>query len=198
MKSRPILFTGPMVRAILDGRKTQTRRLVKPEHLKGSNSPHEILHLLGPQLFNEARKYCPYGAPGDRLWVKETFRLSTSDDCSHYDSCSCKVGVPTYRATCGFDREEGDPPWKPSIFMPRKYSRIILEITSIRVERLKDISEEDAKAEGCVPQFWPSERVQLGKNANYRAGYAQLWDEINGADSWALNPWVWVVEFKKL
>jgi hypothetical protein len=177
MSEHPILFTGEMVRAILDGRKTQTRRTVKPEHLKGSQSVHDVLHLLGPQLLAEASLYCPYGQAGDQLWVKETFTLDF-------------IG-PRNVVVFRVDEPDANCKWKPSIFMRRIYSRITLEITNVRVERLHEISEEDARAEGVK---YPAG----GPESCYRMGYSWLWESINGQGSWDKNPWVWVIEFKKL
>jgi len=146
-----------MARAIHENRKTMTRRVIKPQPLDIHGS-----------AFMKTTK-CPYGQPGDRLWVRETFAESRS-------------GV-IYRAAPMFDDcEEGDVSWKwkPSIHMPRWASRITLEITAVRVERLQDISEEDAKREGFpdVVHFY------------------ELWTILNGKESWRANPWVWVVEFK--
>lgn len=166
MKERPILMCGAMVRATLDLTKWQTRRIVKPQpEFEGVESfgdswkwkkaedwfsgvtTEQMKSRAG--LLHPAR--CPYQR-GNGLWIKETFRLSDYNDCACYEPCSCKAGVPIYRATCGFDREEeSDPHWTPSIFMRREYSRINLEITDVRVERVADISEEDAKSEGVEP-----------------------------------------------
>lgn len=173
MKERPILFSGPMVRAILEGRKTQTRRVVKPQpaHIAGIGTVLNIDTITG--------KACPYGKPGDRLWVRETW------DGVRLDGGGALV---SYRA-------DGDKPvtddgrWHPSIHMPRWASRITLEVVSVRVERLQEISEEDAMAEG----------VALAEN--YRgpvAHFASLWEQINGLGSWNANPWVWVVEFRRV
>ncbi len=172
MRERPILFSAPMVRAILGGRKTQTRRVVKDRYIDAVFLVHFFKYLRGN---------CPYGQPGDRLWVRESF----------CDARSAGAGCVLYRAS-------GDRAcrWKPSIHMPRSASRILLEITAVRVERLNDISEADAKAEGLM-------RVSDGFRgadglpwyANPVASYRSLWESINGAGSWAANPWVWVIEF---
>lgn len=146
MKERPILFSAPMVRAILDGTKTQTRRVVKHRHLafiggKGQeNDPSAWGFGAGVQ--NESyRLVCPYGIPGDRLWVKETWHPGGPEN--NHD------GV-IYRATDpGWDDSGSGLRWRPSVFMPRWASRITLEISSVRVERLQDITEEDARAEGA-------------------------------------------------
>lgn len=196
IKERPILFSGEMVRAILDGRKTQTRRVVKPQPSQSEYEP-ESLYISGRtterQEHNgkviakgspyyattsviEFAKRCPYGQPGDRLWVRETFASMFKDE-----------GPVCYRAT-----ESGmhSGPWKPSIFMPRWASRITLEIVSVRVERLQDISDADAQEEGCYP-----DDVNPSCGAIYR--FCRLWRDINGEDSWDANPWVWVVEFRR-
>lgn len=193
MKETPLLFKSEMVRAILDGRKTQTRRLIKPEHLKGSMSPHDVLSLLGPQLLKEAANYAPLGQAGDRIWVKETF-------------CYDDFGDVIYRATepdQGCSHPEDMSNWKPSIFMPRRASRITLELTAVRVERLQDISEADAIAEGCRddedPYWRPSySDPDSGGNPSAKLTYEWLWGSINGPGSWAKNPWVFVYSFRKL
>ena len=192
MKSTPLLMTGPNVLRILDRSKTQTRRITKYQ-AGGRIDRHGTAIPNNPNYSNEINsalrrgvRVCPFGCPGDEIWVRETFRFSTKDDCACYEPCSCKVGVPIYRATCGFEREDGDPPWKPSIFMPRSASRITLKLTSVRVERLQDISEEDAIAEGI-------KRGPLTAKAAFR----ELWESIKGHGSWDLNPWVWVLAFER-
>ena len=202
MKERPILFKGEMVRAIMEGRKTQTRRIIKNTDLI------EIIEDGVPYYQDEYGDYhktesaCPYGKIGDRLWVRESFRLSTWDDCSCYEMCSCQIGVPMYSADFNGDKDWG--PWKPSIFMPRKASRINLEITNVRVERLQDITEEDAEAEGVHREFdgshmWYKNYQGTGM-FKYPPGailsFKSLWQSINSPESWNENPFVWVVEFK--
>jgi hypothetical protein len=189
VKERPILFSAPMVCAILAGTKTQTRRVVKPRGLPcWSVQPADIPRIL---------PFCPYGQPGDRLWVREAF-----GDCTkgadimagmHYDPPLYRADADSY-GLLGHDGlgpvYEEEIRWRPSIHMPRKFSRITLEVTDVRVERLQDISEADAKAEGCGPATaYPHQ---------YRDAYAALWEQINGPGSWAANPWVWVVEFKRV
>lgn len=166
-RERPILFSGPMVRAILDGRKTVTRRVVK--HVPPEGTP---VHL------------CPYGSPGDRLWVRETWFNSRGDD-----------SMPThYRAD---DRiEDLQIKWKPSIFMPRWASRITLVLKSVRVERLQDITEEDAKQEGCEPTNL-SDAYAKCEYLLARNRFREVWTKINGPASWDANPWVWRLEFEK-
>lgn len=219
MKERPILFKGSMVRAILEGSKTQTRRIIKPqppfgcEYSINGNHTHALCHTAGPiddktrwvpptPKSTDYRLPCPFGVPGDRLWVRETFgfeiqrvggtpheRLvyrSTRPEAAHcYDCNGNKIPMK----------------WRPSIYMPRRFSRIDLEITSVRVERLQDISAEDANAEGA--QEWIESHNQGDRyhhNGNLQAypvtAFSRLWETINGAGSWDANPWIWVVEFK--
>lgn len=221
MTERPILFSGPMVRALLDGRKTQTRRIVKPQpsdyrpetvapqKLRGEPPKHDRPYFDayngGPhwcwwdQYNRQGRDWikCPYGIPGDTLWVRETWGLN---DWKHGGRNPIPKTRPvdlyadalTYRAT------EDDPeilqemPFRPSIHMPRWASRLTLTITEVRVERLQDISDPDAEAEGVqIPALVPI----LGAFWSSRDGYARLWEHINGKGSWAANPWVWGVTF---
>ncbi len=211
MNDYPILFSGEMVRAILEGRKTQTRRVMKPqpsadfspitvewyaptvEGRDGEEQPGtEIFGVYG----DEEGYRCPYGAPGDRLWVRETWLLDGN--------------VYLYKANFGkgvlSDSWQGH--WKPSIHMPRVASRITLEIVKVRVERVKDITRSDAILEG-VSNVWSWD---AGRNAEhpehfsrallnpYVANYSVLWDKINAARGlgWDVNPWVWVIEFKQV
>lgn len=168
MKERPILFSGPMVKAILEGRKTQTRRVVK--------NPGPLSTTLSP-----------YGVPGDRLWVRETWGHEA--DGNACDDIRC--GNPDhiwYRAS------EKDPSifpkdfWRPSIHMPRWASRLTLEVTAVRVQRLNELDKWDAKAEGIDPTY-----------PNPIASFSALWDSINGKKHpWSSNPVVRVVEFRKI
>ena len=200
MKERPILFSGAMVRAILEGRKTQMRRAVKlpadADDVSYWTTPTGRSQVgyadPGVNYWTTRGNHidpCPYGQPGDRLWVRETFYPSPCD-------------IPTF---CGFYRatdEERDVKWKPSIFMPRALSRITLEVVGVRVERLQEISEADAIAEGIVPLWLDGSPIRHdGTGAICRSHFQNLWDSINGkrADAaWADNPWVWVVEFKRI
>ena len=177
-KERPILFSGEMVRAILEGRKTQTRRVISKQPLAGENVRYNADNgyvLYGPEFMRQFVK-CPYGQPSDRLWVRESWALDGSRVVYMADlSRSGQAWVK----------------WKPSIHMRREYSRINLEITGVRVERLQDIKNKDAIAEGVSydvskPQGSPVARYQT------------LWEKINGGESWDANPWVWVVEFKRI
>lgn len=176
MKERPILFSAPMVRAILDGRKTQTRRVVKGEALRWLNDGFTPKFVADYQ-----NRLCPYGKPGDHLWVRETFH--TVDGHSAFYRAD-------YEHNPKGDKEHGIV-WTPSIHMPRWASRISLKIIGVRVERLQDISEKDAWAEGCEGF---DDDVSGGKSGYCE--YAELWEEINGKGSWDANPWVWVIKFK--
>lgn len=186
MKERPILFSAPMVRALLAGTKTQTRRAAKVESTLGIDSilaprragGHAATYLL-PDQAAEAAACCPYGQPGDRLWVRET----------HGYGGDAYAPDVHYRATHPDAPVQGR--WLHSIHMRRRDSRILLEITSVRVERLQDISEADALAEG-VPH---SLNLPGGRFA--RENFEHLWWTINGDGSWESNPWVWVVEFER-
>lgn len=193
MKERPILFSAPMVRALLAGTKTQTRRIFKPDRMTwDANGRYTTYAMRGGELSTTGSgpfkpsswlHYCPYGQPGDRLWVRESFaRVPTA--CGSEDI----VFAADYQD--GSDRAAGVR-YTPSIHMPRAVSRITLEITGVRVERLQDISRGDAMAEGCP---FPN----MAQGPDPRDWYAELWGAINGPDSWAENPWVWVVEFKAI
>lgn len=201
MAERPILFSAPMVRALLNGSKTQTRRVVKPQPHHG---PVGQMVNLGDadwamddgDLSGQWR--CPYGVAGDRLWVKETY--SGPHALRELPPREWLVGAPFQPGIWYWaDGNPTDGDWtrpKPSIHMPRWASRITLQITDVRVERLQDISEEDAVAEGVCgsgdPEVWPP---------CAKAAYLDLWDEINGADeakAWVSNPWVWVVAFERV
>lgn len=212
MKERPILFNGEMVRAILDGRKTQTRRAVKPPEggtIIGYGGPGIAMASLG--YFDDCEHVStvvsPYGKPGDRLWVRETFCPIYPQD-QHYNG-----GGPIeydYAATYKHGYRLGDllgekKKWTPSIHMPRRASRIQLEIISVRVERLKDISDDDVIAEGTYSEVTGQTltRQRDGFQAIRISGcnkldYMMLWDSIHGPGSWDVNPWVWVVEFNRV
>ncbi len=207
MKARPILFSPPMVRALLGGRKTQTRRIVKPQPAEGQTVGRCPYVRTGYSLAEcradgtvggcECRPFsCPYGWPGDLLWVRESYGLWRGLE-------------PVYMA----DNPDQMNRWKPSIHMPRAASRLTLEITDIRVERLQNISEQDARAEGLItgPDHLDTLcRDYRGDKTYSEGGYAlertvwvqpvesykSLWELINGEGSWELNPWVWVIEFK--
>lgn len=196
MKERPILFSGEMVRAILDGRKTQTRRIVKPQ-------PTESILPTPPFSETWDCEYCcPYGVAGDRLWVRETFVPACNFDPSP------ESGV-FYRADQHekYNRMNIEWRWKPSIHMPRWASRITLEVTGVRVERLNDISNDDCVSEGITAigkavRLSTGDYAQAGRYENsastVRQLFSQLWEQINGPGSWKINPWVWVVNFQRI
>lgn len=215
-RERPMLFSGPMVRAILEGRKTVTRRVVTPQ--PAPNKPHDGgttwvykpntgLHVpygtVGHLTLAEKHGLtCPYGQPGERLWVRETWGLRALYDVTDWCGTSLKgvAALPPcwaldYKADWAHECEEAH--WRPSIHMPRWASRLTLEVVSVRVERLQDITEEDAKAEGAEPIPDPSAPGYEGTHV-YRDGFRLLWEFINGAGSWQANPWVWRVEFKRV
>jgi hypothetical protein len=263
MKERPILFSGPMVRAILAGTKTQTRRVVKHQGDMEFDprdphyGPYWLAYAAGDLDGEDAKVRCPYGVPGDRewrtghitapgwycvrglldesiggdtravwvnpewftwgfdqnddpesigldtnitpenvqwkrpgnrLWVRETWAYERDGT-----RCPDDTGI-LYRATDpGWDDEETGLRWRPSIFMPRWASRILLEITEVRVERLQEISAADCWAEGIESAGWDCERY-----GSVVECYRDLWESISGAGTWAANPWVWVVSFKRL
>lgn len=194
MKERPILFSAPMVRALLAGTKTQTRRIYK-----NRKHPDFGCDIAASELVREQQhvidRACPYGQPGDRLWVKET-TVNVEDFGylgpvwaeSDHGRNTLEYGLAPSEDDCT-EVEPEDLRLRPSIFMSRSMSRITLEITAVRVERLQAISRGDAMAEGC-----PFPNMAQGDDP--RKWYADLWGVINGPDSWATNPWVWVVEFK--
>lgn len=197
MKERSINIKAWEVRAILDGRKTQTRRVVKPQPERRWNVEPDGTFCRGEHEKGEPceehaeRLICPYGQPGDRLWVRET---PLNHALSGYSP------VWFYRADD--DEKPHDRKWIPSILMPRKASRITLEIESVRVERLNEISEEDAKAEGIDGWNWDGDVLPfVAANQHLHPAvlkYALLWQSINGPGSWDANPWVWVVTFRRV
>jgi hypothetical protein len=196
MTEHPIIFSCQMVRAILDGRKTQTRRLVKPQPLSPEVAPHcengwWMWRVWTPDSakhgFPSVRtgdRRCPYGVARDRLWGRETFTTNGP-------------GKIDYRA-------DGEPAcayrirWMPAIHMPRWACRLLLDVVSVRVERLQEISGTDARAEGIDEEDYPPPPDDQEYRFDYRAGYAQLWDSLNAKRApWSSNPWVWVVEFNR-
>ncbi|CAN0620467.1 conserved protein of unknown function [Burkholderia multivorans] len=212
MKERPILFSGPMVRAILEGRKTQTRRVVKWRDVRpGLNLQFSGLtaSAIGDAWVLEsptrashewrcAPTQCPHGHIGDRLWVRETHLNWWKLDEANPEGPRVFSHVAAYAAD-GYELEPGEK-WIPSIHMLRAASRITLEITGVRVERLQDISETDARAEGVT--------IEDRHNMGYCAGadrppsiraFRELWDGLNAArgHGWDANPWVWVIEFRR-
>lgn len=197
MKERPILFSAPMVKAILDGQKTMTRRV----------------NSIGEYYISD--KKCPYGVVGDRLWVRETWYYEEHMHDSTEGMPDLPCGLYSHRLVYKADCTDypvnvgvGRQGWRPSIFMPRWASRILLEVTDVKVERLQDITEEDAAKEGInqhpyeyADSTYYDERPEIaGLEANI-AAFAGLWDSINGrkpGKAWNDNPWVWVVEFRRV
>lgn len=201
-KERPILFSAPMVRAILEGRKTQTRRILKPEKVFRKLNPYTDPHfdergnfnyrsgerttgmigLSDPNIAKQWCEYCScdgeYAKPPGNLWVRETHLPKASGTIYRADFSEFEAA--------GLGGMYGG--WKPSIFCKREHSRILLEITSVLVERLQNISVHDALAEGIAHRTMNDPRVE----------YQWLWEEINGIGSWDANPWVWVIEFKRV
>lgn len=266
MRERPILFSGPMVISILEGRKTQTRRLMEPQppkveavyskagidyHLSNLSNriPTDAWRVMGPVWavrdltgMQDPQWRCPYGAPGDRLWVRESFWIG--HDCNGEDGeiWDCGVNIAEdkdspllYVASPPNPERPDEPgdwfgpdevfpdrtwvPWghggglgprfyskRPSIHMPRWASRILLEVSDVRVQRLHEITEEDARAEGveafftrfdCIGRDQRLNTAELCRDAEHRASFAVLWDEINGDRAlWISNPWVWAITFK--
>lgn len=203
MKERGIIFNAEMVRAILDGRKTQTRRVMnnQPCTLSGetiSVQQDDFNFRWVGDLHNDTSGWfpCPLGKIGDRLWVRETWRKFDFSDkcgCSEYP-CGCpENGAIMYRAT----QDDGESKWRPSIHMPRRYSRITLEITDVRVERLQSISEADAKAEG-FDNSQSDAANSIGWFEKPIRAFRRIWENIYGDDGWNNNHWVWVIEFKKV
>jgi hypothetical protein len=181
LKERPIIFSGPMVRAILDGRKTQTRRVLRRQPAGAWATP--------------GRRACPYGVPGDRLWVRETWAGPV------LDIINGDLGERfLYRASDSDwkDCRGRSARWRPSIHMPRSASRLLLEITDLRVQRLQDITEEDARAEGVAAHLESALWDGCGE-IGYRAHFKDLWDRINSKRGpWESDPWVWVLNFRRM
>jgi hypothetical protein len=195
VKERPIIFSAPMVRAILEGRKTMTRRIVKPQPASGKMT---MLYQDRPERHYDAMEVgggensrfyrCPYGRVGERLWVRETC-LRSGNEYMYSDDADYDICWPT----------KGDrvSHWDivPSIYMPRIASRLTLEITAVKLERLQDISPRDVASEGLMCGGFEG---TISYALNCERVFAELWQSINGKDSWAANPWVWCVSFKRV
>ncbi|SXD48226.1 morphogenetic protein [Klebsiella quasivariicola] len=219
MKERGMIFNGEMVRAILDSRKTQTRRIIKPQpeatlsgSLSGKWLSRPLNGLLLPKI-EDIAIHCPFGVVGDRIWVRETFQGPLFD----YDLMDsyCKDPTPFEKPEFCVYKADGVPApefydaddelhccWRPSIHMPRWASRILLEITNVRVERLNSIHDVDAMREG-IQNLTTCSHADFGipgvVNAQHPLrAFQLLWESIYGADSWRANPWVWVIEFKRV
>ncbi|MBW2958933.1 hypothetical protein JGZ96_015690 [Hafnia paralvei] len=221
-KERGMIFNSEMVRAILSGQKTQTRRIVK------NVSSDSCMTLKEPSKNRDGiythvmdapeHGLCPFGAVGDRIWVRETWGVVSHEldedgriqpwnpdrpataiqempfGNGYYSGHAIYAadGDFTWGDDDGYEDERSY--WKPSIHMPRAASRILLEITDVRVERLNDISEEDAKAEGVSPPA----RTITPPEAVYRVVFGELWRSIYGDENWEKNPWVWCISFRRL
>jgi hypothetical protein len=202
-KKRPILFSAPMVRALLEGQKTQTRRLVKPQP-PISNGKDASWRDPKADLWRNARQFardcCPYGEPGDQLWVREGLIRPDGDPWLYRaDNIPVMVNPEDETAMVVWAHHKLQD-YCVSIHMPRWASRITLELTDVRVERVQDISEDDAKAEGCkaADPATGRECILSPLLGSHRLHYAALWDKINGMDSWTANPWVWALTFRRL
>lgn len=210
MKEKPIIFSAPMVRAILEGRKTQTRRIVWSKSTDYAEITENEAGELWPWRETEDGEDfwypCPYGQPGVRIWVKESFSPIYPQDPVYNGGQPIEYD---YAATYTDGGRLGDSigikkSWKSSRYMPRRASRITLETTAVRVERLQDISEDDCLAEGIgqvIREGMPSIQ-QCGEydsiDIDLVSEYSKLWESINGSGSWDENPWVWVVEFRRV
>lgn len=196
MKAKPIIFNGPMVRALLDGRKDQTRRVVKiPDHdrwqhfhrlIEASSAGESVVAEFSPDGFTKGHVSCPYGQLGDLLWVRETWGAHDQG----FDAAE-EASFIVYRAD---DARPNPQRWRPSIHMPRWASRLTLRITDVRVQRVQEISEEDAAAEGV-------ERTHAGGpwgEESLIESFSALWDSIYAKRGygWDANPWVWALTFE--
>lgn len=217
MKSRPILMSAPMVRAILDGTKTQTRRSLKHQPIdilpmKGDAAGRQwiCLEQREPKVQGKVVR-CRFGVPGDQLWVRETWQ-HVYEQADGQCFTEPREGARYKRHWIEYAATSTHPPpkWRPSIFMPRTACRIALEVIDVRVERLQAIRVADARAEGiqriggptsCTP--WRNYGLKPGApfamNYSYEvSSYESLWESINGVGTWKTNPWVWVVEFRRI
>ena len=210
MKERPILFSTPMVLAILGGRKTMTRRILKPQIAATSKvtcgkscfTPSGKIEIRGYSNagFGSWFRKCPYGSVGDRLWVRETTCFVSIDHAPYL--LEGMKSQTVYKTSVHPDwmeyaKEKYGYKWTPSIFMPRSASRITLEITNLRVERVQEITEEDAMSEGMQMKEFKAVDPQFD-SISFRNGFIDIWAKINGSKSWNDNQWVWVIEFKVL
>ncbi|EPC3761914.1 hypothetical protein ACRZET_002575 [Klebsiella michiganensis] len=230
MKERGMIFNAEMVRAILDGRKTQTRRIMAPQPAddieRGIFPNPEVIgwkSSLRHKHGSTTAHFCPHGKPGDRIWVREAFRVhSRATDVAtlvYKASERNSWTEQTHRVPVAVCNKPATPEkWTPSLHMPRWASRILLEITDVRVERLNAISEEDAQSEGVHTEVWDQTVVArnyavrdeffqfwsddmphyVEMNQLYRSSFRSLWESIYGEESWNANPWVWVISFERI
>jgi hypothetical protein len=200
-REKPILFSSPMVKAILDGRKTQTRRIMKPQPEHFEQYPHWRWTTpqlrkdgLGPFAIDSGDRPGIFGkyVPGETLWVRETWGPRTEQgkpvESRHYVKYRADF-IDDSPPADGMDWHTYEDKWRPSIFMPRWASRITLELTDVHVERVQDITGDDCLLEGIKPQG-------IGSDMAMVAAFRELWESINGKGSWESNPWVWVVSFR--
>ncbi|EPY7180480.1 morphogenetic protein [Klebsiella pneumoniae] len=228
MKERGMIFNGEMVRALLDGRKTQTRRIMK---VQPESNQLGLLLITDSTKHSDIGKYhwaesnatgnhvrsklfsCPFGAVGDRIWVRETW---SSDFANYYPNDRVwyaadnnrRLDIEVVDGVRGIYSPESDVHvpfrWQPSIHMPRWASRILLEITDVRVERLNAISEKDATAEGVppagslLPDYPGTFLTPKGDFATAKVAFQRLWESIYGEEGWKANPWVWVISFERI
>jgi hypothetical protein len=229
MKVTPIIMSAPMVRALLEGRKSQTRRIINPQpsfiessgRWKWPIPKRAQREGCDTHCYTASREWheympdgcCPFGKPGGLLWVRETCAFQWPEHCDNglIYSDDPEYGRPIRREECdviyratdegktewmGEDGEPCPPMWVPSIFMPRFASRLTLELSGVRVERLQDISEEDALAEGIYRLDHTEEMAEASQRLKWpQRFYAQLWESLHGPGSWDANPWVWVLSF---
>lgn len=198
LKERPILFSGEMVRAILEGHKTQTRRVIRKKKAHGGVLPY-YKPTVDLTQFITIDDDCPYGQLGDLLWVREKFTLECPY--GHTDECDNPDHVIYWATESQVVRESITTRWRASIHMPRWASRITLEVNDIRAERVQDITEVDAIAEGIGknhPYAIPTEIAKHPHMTYLTQQFAQLWNSINAKRGfgWEINPWVWVIGFK--
>lgn len=226
MKERPIIFNADMARAVLDGRKTQTRRMIQSPAKNMQATGQKVIDYREPgdkwygehvfSMRNQSGTWCdytkeqflakcPFGAVGHRLWVRETFGFEIrSVGGSPHEQLVYRASKPDAVRLYDCNGKPQPMKWTPSLHMRRKYSRITLEITGVRVERLRDLSEEDAKAEGVppagdlLPDYPGTYLTPKGDFATAKVAFQRLWQSIYGDDSWQANPWVWVIEFKRV
>jgi hypothetical protein len=213
-KERPIIFSAPMVKAILSGAKTQTRRLIKPQPVGGVNFAQDS----ATAYFDGIYKACPYGKVGDRLWVREKFSFDRDYDDEPISAFDRENSIWWSTGDCEKYLSSKQGKWRPSIHMPRWASRLTLEITEIRVERLQEISVEDAKAEGfedsepvtkldiehtCEEFGEQSVECKLARTFGVghftaKVPFIDAWVKMHGIESWSSNPWVWCVSFRRV
>lgn len=227
MKFIPILMSTPMVIATIKevdpkGMTRRTRGLTNIDHrateiVKNSSWPKQGDWAARYKIGNDPDRFevtnvirCPYGSAGDILWVRETFITGSEMDENEYfktDEHGDYISKIWYAADRNLDRwfdgeqMKENVPWKPSIHMPKAACRLFLEITDVRVERLQDISEKDVLKEGAgseVRQMWLFGLDKNGRNEVYARSFRRLWEDINGMGSWNVNPWVWVISFKRI